>query len=256
MRSISIICWQLVRAPAVCAGSLLAIVCVLSMGCGARSMKPLEFETGPDATVTADGLYRASNARYGEVYAKPDADFSTFTHVMLDPVEIAYKRNPKGQRYSSTHSNFALTEKQTEDLKRRLLEAFTKELTKGGLYALTDEPGPHVMRLGAHLIDLVVKVPTRNPSGSDMVFTSSTGEMTLLMELRDSLSGEILARVVDRKEVRAAGHGVNDLYYSNPVTDTSAVRRVFNRWAQILRARLEEVHAIDPVEPLQGDVKG
>jgi len=229
----------------------LALACLLAQGCSfKRTVKPLEVETGPGAIVTHDGLHLAKSADYGEVYVKLDADFSTYTGVMLDPVEVAYKRKPTSRRYSGTRSNFALSDRQTEDLKRRLHEAFAQELTKGGLYALTEEPGPDVLRLGTDLIDLVVKVPTDTRAGSEYVFTSSTGEMTLLMELRDSLSGEILARVVDRREVRAAGHGVNDLYYSNSVTDTSAVRRVFKRWAEILRLHLEEVHQIAPEQPL------
>jgi hypothetical protein len=234
-------------------GLLVALPCVLTLACAAPPLKPLELEMGPDAEITADGLHRAKNAKLGRVWVKPDADFASYTHVMLDPVEVAYKRKPKGRRFGSTNSNFALTKKQTSDLKRRLREAFVAELTKGGLYTMTEEPGSRVLRIGANLIDLVVHVPTENTGGSEQTFTSSTGEMTLLMELHDSLSGEILARVADRRDVRAAGYGTNDLYFSNAVTDTGAVRRVFKLWAEILRMRLEEVHRIEPTEALQGD---
>jgi hypothetical protein len=75
--------------------------------------------------------------------------------------------------------------------------------------------------------------------------------MTLLMELRDALSGEILARVSDRREARAAGRGPNDLYYSTAVSQAEDVRRVFRRWARILKARLDQIHELEPTKRLE-----
>ena len=53
-----------------------------------------------------------------------------------------------------------------------------------------------MLRVEASLIDLVVRVPTQS-SGRERTYTTSTGEMTPLMEIRDSLSGEILVRRLD-----------------------------------------------------------
>ena len=114
-------------------------------------------------------------------------------------------------------------------------------------------PGPTVLRLELQIIDLIVKVPTTTFGGREYNYTSSTADMTLMMELRDSLSGEILARVGDRREARQPGSGANQLYYSNPVTDTDAVRRVFRHWAQILALRLEAVKQVEPSESLEAD---
>jgi hypothetical protein len=224
------------------AGAMLAI-----FACAQPRLPEVEIDTGPGAEVSADGLYRVTNPVYREVWVKPDADFASYTAVQLDPVEIAYKRKPVETRLRRNESNFALTEKQTSDFKRYFTEAFEKELAAASSWELASTPGPRVLRIQAAIIDLVIKVPTRSLIGSDSVFTTSTGEMTLLMELRDALSGEILARVVDRREARAAGSGdIHDLYYSSAVTNADAVRRVFRRWAQILRARLDQIRELPP----------
>ena len=220
--------------------------------CASRPLPEAEIETGPDAEVTTDGLHRVKNPLFGDAWVKHDADFASYDKVTLDPVSVSYKRKPKATRYQGTGSNFALTERQMEDLRRYFREAFAKELSDSEYYELVETPGPQVLRVAAAIIDLVIKVPTRSGAGREHVYTSSTGSMTLLMELRDALSGEILARVSDRKEARAAGHGTpSDLYYSSAVSSAEDVRRVFRRWAQILKARLDQIHELEPTKRLE-----
>jgi hypothetical protein len=223
--------------------------------CASRPLPEVEIETGPNAEVTADGLHRVKNSLFRDAWVKPDADFASYDKVTLDPVSVSYKRKPKATRYQWTGSNFALTERQMEDLRRYFREAFAKELSDSEYYELVETPGPQVLRVAAAIIDLVIKVPTRSGAGREHVYTSSTGKMTLLMELRDSLSGEILARVADRREARRAGHGgLNDLYHSSAPANTEAVKGVFRRWAEILRARLDQVHEFRPTKQL-GDTE-
>jgi hypothetical protein len=219
------------------------------LGCAQPPPPEIEIDTGPGAEVSADGLYRVTNPVYREAWVKPDADFASYSQVLLDPVEIAYKREPRKTRYRGTESNFALTAKQMSDLKRYFTQAFEKELAGSSAFELVEVSGPRVLRVQAAIIDLVVKVPTETLPGSQSVFTTSTGEMTLLLELRDALSGEILARVVDRREARAVGRvGSHDLYHSSAVTNTDAVGRVVRRRAQILRAHLDQIRALPPSE--------
>ena len=240
------------RTPIVRGACAIALTIAVGLGCNTTpDLPPIEVETGPDATVTVDGLHKAHKSGYALLFVKPDADFASYNAVMFDPVQIAYKRKPKSRRYPSTDSNFALTQDQTARVKRMLREAFEKELAERALYGVTDVPGPTVLRLELQIVDLIVKVPTTPYSGREYNFTSSTADMTLMMELRDSLSGEILARVGDRREARQPGSGANQLYSSNPVTDTDAVRRVFRRWAQILALRLEAVKQVEPSESLE-----
>jgi hypothetical protein len=64
--------------------------------------------------------------------------------------------------------------------------------------------------------------------------------MTLIAELFDSESGEILARVVDRREAR------NDdaLRLSSSVVKRGEAQEIAANWARILRAALDKAHGI------------
>ena len=90
--------------------------------------------------------------------------------------------------------------------------------------------------------DLDVTAPDVARSGRSYNFASSAGAATLYLELYDSVSGEILARAVDRK---AARHPGDLMRWSNKVTNRSDARRVFAGWAGLLRARLDEIHGKD-----------
>ena len=93
--------------------------------------------------------------------------------------------------------------------------------------------------------DLVVNTPTK-AVGRDRYYTTSTADMTLLMELRDSESGELLARIADRRTARSPhGSGLNRVYYSNPISNSQAVRSTFKRWATILVGQLDQLNTLE-----------
>jgi hypothetical protein len=65
--------------------------------------------------------------------------------------------------------------------------------------------------------------------------------MTLLLDARDSQSGEPLVRV---GEARAIDMGDGGWYESDPVTNSGAVRDAFQTWASSLRRELYQFHAL------------
>ncbi|MBW2290127.1 MAG: DUF3313 family protein [Deltaproteobacteria bacterium] len=224
-----------------------ALLATLAIG-GCKATKAPVLESGPNAEITHDGLVRVRWSRYKYVWLKPNADFGRYSRVMMDPVSVGYKRPPRETqgRRSPNQGGFALSDSQMADLKRYFSEAFEKALGKLDNFAMADSVGPQTLRVEAAIIDLVVNVPTR-PSGGERVFTTSAAQMTLVMELRDSITGEILARVADRRDTQSGSGAVSDLTYSTPATNAGGVRLLFKRWAQILATRLDAIHNAPPV---------
>ena len=64
--------------------------------------------------------------------------------------------------------------------------------------------------------------------------------MTLLAELSDSVSGQMLARVADRRE----GNSLARMERADRIENEGAAREVAAAWAQILRNALDKAHAI------------
>jgi hypothetical protein len=241
-RAIAVRCDASPWAARVLLFALSTSVLLALTACSTGKLEPLEIETGPGADVTVDGLHRVSNPTLSMAWIKPGADFSRYTHVRLDPVHIAYRRTPDDGE-SPRGDNYALTREQTEAFRRIFRDAFVQQIGKLDALAFGDSNGPTTLRIGAAIIDLTIKIPELPGSGAAARYTSSTADMTLVMEIRDSQSGEILARVADRKLARSAGNDTT-LSYSSAASNQLAIREIFDRWAEILAKRLSELREL------------
>lgn len=205
-----------------------------------------EVETGPDAEVTSDGLYRVRGSGFANAWLKPDARLASYGTIVLSPPLVAYKRPPKA--YGSTDAisdNYPLSERQMEDFKRYLVEAFRNELDQSAYYRVVDAPEDDTLRIDPAIVDLVVMVPTDNRAGRARVYASTPAVMTILLELRDAASGEVLARFAERRSATAPGQNTTTmLTWSNAVNDSAALRTTFRGWASTLRQRLDRVHEV------------
>jgi hypothetical protein len=240
-----------------CAAALAVCFAFSLVGCaGTPEQEPLQVETGRLAGVTHDGLVRMSGSELEGVWVRPDVDVSRYDRLLIGEVRLSYKRPPTSRRGSSSPGNFPLAQSQIERLQQMLREALADEIRKSQRWSLAEEPGEGVLLIEPRLLDLVVRVPP-NQDPTERTYTTSAGQVTLVLELRDSLTGQILARVADRSEVRRPGAGSQQLYWSNSVSNTSAVRTIFRRWARIFVARLDTARRLSAAsEARPGDAAG
>ena len=155
---------------------------------GCASGGPPTLQSGPDAEVTADGLYRVDNSVVQLAWMKPDMDLRGYTAMMIDPVTVAYQADPQGQTRSrgpgDSSQNFALSPGQMDDLKSYFQDAVVQALSSENGYRMVTAPGPEVLRVSAALIDLIVRVPTQQTGGRGGVGTRSYA--LYLLHLPDS----------------------------------------------------------------------
>ena len=226
----------------------------LLAGCASAPTErgPMVLQTGPDAEVTVDGLYRVDNSIMQLAYMRPDLDLRGYTAIMLDDVEVSYQKDPRGRTRTlgvgDPNANFALSESQMADFKNVFNEAVVEALSRDGGYRIVDTPGPDVLRITAHLTDLIVRTPTQESAGSNQRAARSYGEVTLILEVRDSQTGDIMARAGDR--VDPTGNPNQDLVAVRPSMVRTQVRRMFEYWAGLLRESLDELRAVE-LAPIQ-----
>jgi hypothetical protein len=143
---------------------------------------------------------------------------------------------------SRTTSRLKLGAKELEPLRERtgilVREEFSRELERGG-YKVTEESGPDVLEVRARIADLYVNAPDTMEAGRSYSFTMNAGEMTLVLELRDSETGQVLARAFDRREARETGQ----LNWTTSVSNEADARDIARRWARILHQRLDAARA-------------
>jgi len=124
------------------------------------------------------------------------------------------------------------------NLKSWFHEAVVTALTKDDGWEIVDTPGLDVLRIGAHLIDLVVRTPAQDVS-FQRTFTRSYGEVTVVFELQDSESNEFLARVAERRDPTTATD--NSLARVTPGAVKADVQWLFDYWAGRLRQGLDQL---------------
>jgi len=210
--------------------SMLIVLGSLSCGLSAKEELP---------EVTEDGLQRVHDSKMAVVYAQPGANLAGYTGVILLDAQVAFKKNwERDQRTSSMTGR--LSSKDIEGIKTRLAtefnEVFGKTLTEGG-YPVVTEAGDNVLLIRPAIINLDVNAPDKPTAGISRTYTSSAGEMTLYVELYDSVTGSLIAKALDRK----ADNNNGQFYtWSNSVTNKAAADRILKGWARILLQALNE----------------
>ena len=144
--------------------------------------------------VTTTSYVRQSNTIVEQAYVQPGADFSKYTKLMTDGLEIYYPQ-----------SDAKPPEEALERIRASFRKAFTDAI--GDDYEIVDTAGPDVLRIKAQLIDMKITGAGGDYTASgrlqDLV---ARGELTFLMEMIDSESGSVLGRAADRTtDISAAG---------------------------------------------------
>lgn len=189
--------------------------------------------------VTEDGLHRVPDSKMAIVYAEPEADLSGYQKVQLLEAYVAFKKNWARDQRSSSIDPLSVTSGDVERIKNRLAEefraVFTEVLEEGG-YPVVDAAGDDVLLVRPAIINLDVTAPDTMRAGRSRSYTQSAGEMTLYVEIYDSVTGDLIAKAMDRKADR------NSSYYTwaNSATNKAAADRILKGWADILLAALNE----------------
>jgi hypothetical protein len=216
----------------------LAVFALILIGaCASEPTVP----TGPDAEMSFDGLTKVDNSKMGSAWVKPDLDLSGYTKILPVNAGIEYRAvksvSRVGRRTSSTNE-FPLDEKQKVKIEAAVTEVFQSEFDKIKYFTRADTPGPDTLIIVGKILDLVSNVPPE-PMGRGDIYLTKVGEATLVLEIKDSQSGEMFARAIDR-----AGFSPAVATRSNVVTNTSELKRQARKWASLLVKRLDEIHKL------------
>ena len=211
---------------------ILFFAVVLSLNVGPVQSDPPE--------ISHDGLHLVKGKRSSIVYVDPEADFSLYSkYMMLEPY-VSFKKNWErntrvaGRRIPKDH--IARMKTSAAEL---LMEVFREELEADGGYPLVDSVDDDVLLLRPAIVDLVVTAPDVPVAGRVTQYTSSSMAATLYLELYDSVTGDILLRLIDRQMVRDRGYAS----WTNSVTNRADAKRIYRRWAGWLRTTWDEYRA-------------
>jgi hypothetical protein len=217
--------------------TMLAVSMLILGGCASEP----SIDTGPDAKMTFDGLAPINNSRFREAWADPDVDLKQYNKMIIGGAEFEFRAVKKSTGSTSVRRNsnneFWMDDKTRAKLVETVTAVFAEELTSVKGFTVTEEKGADTLILIGGLHDIVSRVPP-DLVGRGEIYLSSLGEATLVIEARDSLSGETIFRAVDRRAAERMGDMIN----VNSATTMSEVKRWARRWAMRLREGLESIH--------------
>lgn len=175
---------------------------------------------------------------HGEWRMDTHVDWSRFSKIQLEPATVAFRKHwARDQRNrSSNRPTKKSIQRIKNGLSEQLNEVFIQELTKNGAYIMTEDSGEDVMRITPKIVDLNINAPDRMRDGIGYALTDSQGNMTLELEIHDSLSGTLLASVHQYTEDRQKGW----LEWTTQGTNKRAAGFILTRWASDLREWLIE----------------
>jgi len=194
-----------------------------------------------EAPAEWDGLVKRKVKGLDLVYVRPDVEFPAYKKVMLDhPVQVEFSKNWKpnsSSRSVSQHLDAEDLQRIKDGLSGMVLEGFSKKLTKGG-YEVTTMPADDTIRVATAIVDLYINAPDTMSAGRSKTYTTEAGSMVLVMEIRDSPTGQLLARVVDRH----SDSGTGSLQWTTSVSNRAEADRAISNWASKLVEALDRLN--------------
>jgi len=184
------------------------------------------------------GDYSELTPREGDgsmlVYRKAEGVLASYQSFIVDPVLIYFHPEARGKGVAP------------DDLKK-LADGFraevVEELGDHG-YSVVEEPGEGVLRIRSAITDVDPAGPAANVAtkaggvalGIPLLPSIDIGSASIEAEMTDSVSGERLVAVVDKKK------GRRFLAFKRSVSKWGDAEAAFRSWAKELRETLDRVH--------------
>jgi hypothetical protein len=195
-----------------------------------------------------DDLVQVKSKKLDAVYLLPGADFSGYSKVMIDPVQVSFRKD----WVKETNRSRGLSGKIDEDDAQQIAQAarsgfeniFTAAFKAKG-YEVVTTPGRDVLRLSPAIANLYINAPQSGGPGISRTYTVEAGGATLALDARDSTTGAILGVAVDREETRGTGYAT----LTTSVSNRADFENLFKRWADICVKGLEQLKTAPPAQP-------
>ena len=204
----------------------LAVVCIALLGAGAAVAQP-----HPASRRIGEELVSWVTKNFDEAYVKPGANLATYRKVMIDPTQVVFQTGwLKSINYSRDVSRWLRPADQqqiADDMSSGMGRVFVDVFKSRG-YEVVTAPGPGVMRIAPNVTDLYLNAPDVQSANLTRTFNVNTADATLLLEARDSVTGVVLARFVDRSTVRELKQRIN---YATDVSNLFWMEAAARTWA-------------------------
>jgi hypothetical protein len=227
--------------------ALRAASSLLLLGSLLAAMHALPAHAAPALPAPYEDLVQVKSKKLDAVYLLPGADFRGYTKIMIDPVQVSFRKDWLKETNRSRGMSGRIDDKDAQEIAQATRSGFEEIFTaafKAQRYDVVTSPAPDVLRLSPAVANLYVNAPQPTGAGVSRTYTVEAGEATLILQVRDSSTGAILGVAVDRSATRNSG-------YASLTTGTSNradFADLFRRWADICVKGFEQLKTAPPVQ--------
>ena len=217
--------------------SVIAVAATLAMGCSSMN-------TSDAPAVSPEGMQLKKATRSTIAYKKEGINFADYNKVEISPSVVAFKKNWQRDYNRSERSlSQRVSDKDVlrikADVAKLFDETFKAEFSKSTDFSIASSSGVKTLLIKPSVINLDVNAPDLQSAAFTKKYVAETGEATLFLEIYDSVSGEILARVIDNETVGDNGF----VQWATKVSNRADAKRTIRKWAKALRTNFDKTHA-------------
>mgnify|MGYP001826982177 FL=1 len=177
--------------------------------------------------------------RHSEFQVASGVDWISYGKVLLEKASVEFRDN--WVRDQKRLYDKKIRETDEERIKTSaselLAKVLTRELPGDGGYEITDKAGAGVMRWTPRIIKLDIIAPDRVSDTISDSLVDSQGSMTIELEIHDSVSGKLLAKVSQYQSDPYKGY----MERTTSATNALAFRLMMLRWTDWLFEQLDSV---------------
>jgi hypothetical protein len=177
-----------------------------------------------------------------EFSVRPNTDLTSYRKVFIEPAQVEFKKGWLKEINRTRDLSRWLVPSDQQDIADNAaasLQAVVIDAFKARGYEIVTAPGPGVLRVSPRVTELYVNAPDVPASAPARLFSVDAGEATLILEVRDSANGTLLARVVDRGTARELSTKINPAF---AVTNRFWFDALFRQWTTAWIGEFDATH--------------
>lgn len=186
---------------------------------------------------THDGMDLVPHTKAYAVYLKPGTDLKTYSRVGIMVPAVAFRKDWQRDYNDTAPMGAKVTDDDMQRIKTELADefvvVFNDVLTKNG-YEVTKDVAKDVVVLRPMIVNLVVTSPDITAAGVSRGAVASAGQMTLILELYDAVTSDIIARIIDPQAAREQG----GFQIATASANKAAADLILRDWAERLSKAL------------------
>ncbi len=194
----------------------------------------------------APALVKVASGGFDRLDVVPGTDFRQYFEVWLEPATVRFRgdwlKEMNANRIALMQGTSA---RDADELAREVAEgldaAMARALRHAG-YEVAHDPAPGVIRLAPRIVDLYVNAPRSVTTAlPGRVYTTSAGQATFDLDLRDAASGRLLGHAIARRTIGDRGDLGGSLRSTSPVSNAFDFQGVFDEWSRATVRALDDM---------------